>query len=100
MPCGDPAPEGHKHFLNDKAFAPVGRILLCCPKFPRVLPWAGGSMPLSGAHAAVRSGDCDTTEGVPLLLDYVLYCNGRKCRWVFDFVLCCNGKNAVGIRQR
>ena len=26
MPCGDSAPEGHKHSPNDKAFAPVGRI--------------------------------------------------------------------------
>ena len=46
------------------------------PLFPRVLPWAGGSMPLSGAHSAVRLGDCDTTEGMPLVLDYMFCCIG------------------------
>ena len=55
------------------------------PLFPRVLPWAGGSMPLSGAQVAVRLGDCDTKEGM---------------LWVLDYVLCCKGRNAVGIRQR
>ena len=28
--------------------------LLCCPCFPRALPWAGGSLPLSGAHSSER----------------------------------------------
>ena len=48
------------------------------PLFPRVLPWADGSLPLSGAHSALRLVDCDTTEGMPFVLDYVLYCNGMK----------------------
>ena len=48
------------------------------PLFPRALPWAGGSLPLSGAHSAVRLGDCDTTEGMPWVLDYMFCCNGVK----------------------
>ena len=79
MPCDESAPEGQKHYpSNDKAFALSGRRLLCYPKFPRVLPWAGGSLPLSGAHAAVRLGNCDTTEGMPLVLDYIFCCIGMK----------------------
>ena len=28
--------------------------LLCCPCSPRALPWAGGSLPLSGAYLSER----------------------------------------------
>ena len=55
MPCDDSAPEGHKHFPpNGNAFALVGRRLLCYPCSPRALPWAGGSLPLSGVHSSER----------------------------------------------
>ena len=50
MPCDDSAPEGQKHLPPDgNAFALSGRRLLCYPCSPRAVPWAGGSLPLSGA---------------------------------------------------
>ena len=58
--------------------APSRALPVMLPLFPRVLPWAGCSLPLSGAHAAVRLGNCDITKGMPLLLDYELYCNRMK----------------------
>ncbi len=39
--------------------------------------------PFRGAFGN-KLGDCDTREGMPFVL---------------DFVLCCKGRNAVGIRQ-
>jgi len=50
-----PPRRGQKHFPpNGNAFALVGRRLLCYPCSPRALPWAGGSLPLSGVHSSER----------------------------------------------
>ena len=38
--------------------------------------------------------DCDTTKGMPWVVDYVLCCNGMKCRYAVRFVLCRMGTNA------
>ena len=48
MPCGDCAPEGHKHSPNDKAFAPVGRIGCYVPVTPGCYPGLVAQCPFQG----------------------------------------------------
>ena len=56
-------------------------------------------MPLSGAHSAVRLGDCDTREGMPMDVRLCVVLQWNKMPLDVRFVLCRKGRNAVGIRQ-
>ena len=96
-----PPRRGKSIFLPTITLLPcLGVLAVMLPLFPRALPWAGGSMPLSGAHLAVRLEDCDTTEGMSLLSDYVFCCNGMKLCWAVRFcVVLQRKKMPIGIRQ-
>ena len=69
---------GKSIFLPTVTLLPCQGAVCYVTQIPQGVTLGWWLIVLSGAHAAVRLGNCDTTEGMPLLLDYVLCCNGRN----------------------